>query len=41
LRRYQRRADGTVRDTVLFSVLAEDWPRIKEGLLGSLVDVAG
>ena len=27
LRRYQRRADGTVRDTVLFSVVAEDWPR--------------
>ena len=26
LRRYQRRADGTVRDTVLFSVVAEDWP---------------
>jgi RimJ/RimL family protein N-acetyltransferase len=32
LGRYQRRADGTVRDTALFSVLAEDWPRVKEGL---------
>jgi RimJ/RimL family protein N-acetyltransferase len=32
LGRYQRRADGTVRDTVLFSVLAEDWPRVKDGL---------
>jgi len=32
LRRYQRRADGTVRDTVLFSVLAEDWPRVRGGL---------
>ncbi len=32
LGRYQRRADGTVRDTVLFSVLAEDWPRVRGGL---------
>ena len=26
LRRYQRRADGSIRDTVLFSLTAEDWP---------------
>ncbi|MGH3277486.1 MAG: GNAT family N-acetyltransferase [Streptosporangiaceae bacterium] len=26
LRRYQRRGDGTVRDTALFSITAEDWP---------------
>jgi len=32
LGRYQRRADGTVRDTVLFSILAEDWPRDREEL---------
>jgi RimJ/RimL family protein N-acetyltransferase len=32
LRRYQRRADGTIRDTVLFSVLAEDWPRVRGDL---------
>jgi RimJ/RimL family protein N-acetyltransferase len=32
LGRYQRRADGTVRDSVLFSVLAEDWPRVRLGL---------
>jgi RimJ/RimL family protein N-acetyltransferase len=32
LRRYQRRADGSVRDTVMFSVVAEDWPRVREGL---------
>ena len=32
LRRYQRRADDTVRDTVLFSVLAEEWPAVKRGL---------
>jgi N-acetyltransferase len=32
LGRYQRRADGTIRDTALFSVLAEDWPRVRDGL---------
>ena len=32
LRRYQRRADGSVRDTVLFSVTAEDWPHVRAGL---------
>jgi len=32
LRRYQRRSDGTVRDTVLFSVLAEDWPDVRRRL---------
>jgi N-acetyltransferase len=32
LRRYQRRADGTVRDTVVFSILAEEWPAVRAGL---------
>ena len=32
LRRYQRRADGSVRDTVMFSVTAEDWPNVRQGL---------
>lgn len=32
LRRYQRRRDGTVRDTVLFSITAEDWPDVRAGL---------
>lgn len=36
LRRYQRRADGTVRDTVVFSVLAEEWPDVRAGLLARL-----
>jgi RimJ/RimL family protein N-acetyltransferase len=36
LGRYQRRADGTVRDTVLFSILAEDWPAVKAGLMARL-----
>jgi RimJ/RimL family protein N-acetyltransferase len=32
LRRFNRRADGTVRDSVLFSVTAEDWPRVQAQL---------
>ncbi len=36
LRRYQRRADGTVRDTALFSVVAEEWPDVRAGLLARL-----
>ncbi len=32
LRRYQRRWDGTVRDTVLFSITAEEWPTLRPGL---------
>ena len=32
LRRYQRRADGTVRDTAMFALLAEDWPAARAGL---------
>ncbi len=36
LRRYQRRADGSVRDTVMFSVTAEEWPAVRDGLLARL-----
>ena len=36
LGRYQRRADGTVRDTVLFSILAEDWPAVQARLRARL-----
>ena len=32
LRQYQRRTDGTIRDTVLYSVTIEDWPAVKAGL---------
>jgi len=31
-RRYQRRADGSVRDTVSFSIIAEEWPAVKASL---------
>jgi RimJ/RimL family protein N-acetyltransferase len=32
LRRYQRRRDGSVRDTVLFSITDEEWPAVRAGL---------
>lgn len=40
LRRYQRRADGSVRDTVLYSITAEDWPRVRRGLAERLAGVS-
>ena len=36
LRRSQRRQDGTVRDTVMFSVTAEEWPGARERLRARL-----
>jgi N-acetyltransferase len=33
LRRHKRRADGTVRDSVIFSIIAEEWPAVKAGLV--------
>jgi N-acetyltransferase len=38
LRRYQRRADGTVRDTAMFAITAEDWPQVKDTVSGRLAD---
>lgn len=32
LRQYQRRTDGSMRDTVMFSVLADEWPRVRTHL---------
>ncbi|WP_158865691.1 GNAT family N-acetyltransferase [Leifsonia sp. AG29] len=32
LRHTQRRADGTWRDTAVYSILREEWPRVREGL---------
>ncbi|HEX4962109.1 MAG TPA: GNAT family protein [Thermoanaerobaculia bacterium] len=32
LRRYQIRSNGFVRDTMMFSLIAEEWPRAKAGL---------
>lgn len=32
LRRHTRRADGSFRDTVVFSVLRDEWPAVRAGL---------
>ncbi|MFF1572910.1 GNAT family N-acetyltransferase [Leifsonia sp. NPDC058292] len=32
LRRHMRRDDGTVRDTVMFSIIAEEWPEVRARL---------
>ncbi len=36
LRGYQRRANDTIRDTVMYSVLATEWPQVKSGLTDRL-----
>jgi N-acetyltransferase len=36
LRRHMRRGDGTFRDTVVFSVLRQEWPGVRDGLLRRL-----
>lgn len=38
LRRHMRRADGSFRDTVVFSVLITEWPQVKEGLTARVRD---
>jgi RimJ/RimL family protein N-acetyltransferase len=40
LRRHLRRADGSFRDTVVFSVIVDDWPRVKRGLEARLAELA-
>lgn len=36
LRRYQRRQDGSMRDSVMFSILSDEWPAVQQGLLARL-----
>lgn len=38
LRRHQRRSDGTVRDSVVFAITAEDWPSVRDRLVARLAD---
>jgi ribosomal-protein-alanine N-acetyltransferase len=38
LRRYQIRSNGVVRDTVMYSILAEEWPQVKARLEARLAD---
>lgn len=40
MRRHKRRADGTVRDTVLFSIIAEEWPAVRARLEERLSEFA-
>ncbi len=35
IRRFQVRRDGSIRDTVLYSILAEEWPALRERLAAS------
>ncbi|HVF20769.1 MAG TPA: GNAT family protein [Mycobacteriales bacterium] len=37
LRREMRREDGTFRDTVVFSVIIDEWPRVRAGLEARVV----
>jgi len=39
LRRYQIRSNGEVRDTVMYSVLADEWPDVKARLEARLADL--
>ena len=41
VRREQRRADGTWRDTALFSIIVEEWPQVREALVERLLRHAG
>ncbi|WP_433006314.1 GNAT family N-acetyltransferase [Kribbella sp. CA-294648] len=36
LRRHMKNADGTWRDTVVFSILADEWPEVRKGLLARI-----
>lgn len=36
LRSYQRRVDGSIRDTVVFSIVAAEWPAVKAALTDRL-----
>lgn len=40
-RRHLKRSDGTWRDSVIFSVIIDDWPQVKAGLEARLADLAG
>ena len=36
IRHHQARRDGTVRDSVMYSILAREWPDVKKQLIGRL-----
>ncbi|APA97194.1 GNAT family N-acetyltransferase [Nocardia seriolae] len=39
LRRHFRREDGTMRDSVLFSITVEDWPQVRDRLTHRLAEL--
>lgn len=41
LRRVQRRPDGSWRDTAVYSILADEWPAVREGLEERLAERDG
>ena len=41
LRRHQVRADGSFRDTVVFSILRDEWPAVRAGLVARLAAPSG
>jgi len=41
IRHQARRKDGSIRDTVMYSVLASEWPDVRRNLLGRLARHAG
>jgi RimJ/RimL family protein N-acetyltransferase len=36
LRKHRRRSDGSWRDTVLYGIVDDDWPQVKQGLTARL-----
>ena len=41
IRHHHMRPDGSVRDSVMYSILAAEWPDVRKHLLGRLARVAG
>ena len=41
IRHHQARRDGTVRDSVMYSILANEWPDVRRHLTARLVRVRG
>jgi len=41
IRHHQARRDGTVRDTVMYSILADEWPDVKQHLAARLARHGG
>ncbi len=40
LRKYQIRSNGTIRDTLMYSILDEEWPEVKAELEERLARMA-